>query len=86
MTFSHHNLVADHHFGEMYIIICRNVLIYFDVTLQNRALDLFRESLMPRGFLCLGNKESLINNDVHCLFETVAKEQSIYRLTTGEAP
>ncbi|MCP4475554.1 MAG: protein-glutamate O-methyltransferase CheR [Gammaproteobacteria bacterium] len=84
ITFSHHNLAIDYNFGEMNIVICRNVLIYFDSMLQNRALGLFKESLMPRGFLCLGNKENLINTNVNLFFETVEKKQKIYRLTASE--
>jgi len=60
ITFANHNLVTDHSFGEMHLILCRNVLIYFNKTLQNRALNLFDDSLVPGGFLCLGNKESLL--------------------------
>jgi len=80
ITFSHHNLVRDHHFGEMNVIVCRNVLIYFDLALQNQVLSLFKDSLMPRGFLCLGNKETLLRTDIDSVFETVSKHQKIYRL------
>jgi chemotaxis protein methyltransferase CheR len=80
ITFSHHNLVSDHHFGEMNVISCRNVLIYFDLTLQNIVLKKYRESLINRGFLCLGNKESLMNSKVCKSFEKISKEQRIYRL------
>lgn len=59
ITFANHNLVTDSVFGEMQLIICRNVLIYFDKTLQERVLQLFRDSLTFDGFLCLGSKESL---------------------------
>ncbi len=59
ITFANHNLVTDSVFGEMQLIVCRNVLIYFDKTLQNHVLQLFRDSLTFDGFLCLGSKESL---------------------------
>ena len=59
ITFSYHNLVTDGVFGEMNIICCRNVLIYFDKTLQDQVLKKFLESLRHGGFLCLGNRESL---------------------------
>jgi len=59
ITFANHNLVTDSVFGEMQLIACRNVLIYFDKTLQARVLQLFRDSLAFDGFLCLGSKESL---------------------------
>lgn len=59
IVFSHHNLISDESFGEMNLILCRNVLIYFNQTLQNRVFNLFDQSLSHGGFLCLGTKESL---------------------------
>lgn len=59
MIFSTHNLVSDHSFNEFQLIMCRNVLIYFDKTLQNKVFNLFDESLDKLGFLALGSKESL---------------------------
>ncbi len=59
ILFSQHNLVTDSTFGEMNLVICRNVLIYFNRELQNRVIDLFHESLVRKGILCLGSKESL---------------------------
>lgn len=59
ITFANHNLVADGIFCEPHLILCRNVLIYFTDSLQNRVLSLFRDSLIRGGFLCLGNKETL---------------------------
>ena len=59
IVFSGHNLVTDAAFGEMHLVVCRNVLIYFDNQLQNRVLGLFRDALVPGGFLLLGTKESL---------------------------
>ncbi len=79
ITFSHHNLVTDGVFGEMNVVICRNVLIYFDKTLQSRALALFADSLCRRGFLCLGSKETIEFSTVHNSFESVVKKERIYR-------
>jgi len=79
ITFSYHNLVTDGVFGEMNIICCRNVLIYFDKTLQDQVLSKFAESLRHGGFLCLGNKESLNFTAVNPLFEPMDKKQRIYR-------
>lgn len=79
ITFSYHNLVSDGVFGEMNIVCCRNVLIYFDKTLQDQVLSKFAESLRHGGFLCLGNKESLSFTAVNALFEPVDKKQRIYR-------
>ena len=53
ITFSDHSLATDHVFSEVHLVTCRNVLIYFDHALQTRALRLFAEALVPRGFLGL---------------------------------
>ncbi len=79
ITFSHHNLVTDGVFGEMNLILCRNVLIYFDKTLQDRALSLFADSVCHRGFLCLGSKESLDFSSVRDQFGPVDKRQRIFQ-------
>jgi chemotaxis protein methyltransferase CheR len=59
IVFADHNLATDGVSGEMHMIICRNVLIYFDRKLQDRALCIFRESMCSGGFLCLGTKETI---------------------------
>lgn len=59
MVFSTHNLVSDRSFNEFDLILCRNVLIYFDRTLQERVFNLFDESLGPLAYLALGSKETL---------------------------
>lgn len=59
IVFSEHNLVTDDVFSEMNLILCRNVLIYFKRDLQDRVLDLFSRSLIYKGFLCLGTKETV---------------------------
>lgn len=79
LLFSFHNLVTDGVFGEMHVIFCRNVLIYFDKSLQNRVLKLFFDSLVPGGFLCLGSKESIRYSEVEELFEVISSEYKIYR-------
>lgn len=79
IVFSHHNLVSDSSFGEMNLIICSNVLIYFDKILQNKVLTLFYESLCHGGFLCLGSKESLEFTDVCENFEEITKKAKIYK-------
>jgi chemotaxis protein methyltransferase CheR len=58
-VFSDHSLASDTVFGEMHLVSCRNVLIYFDQELQDRAIGLFKDSLIRKGFLGLGAKESL---------------------------
>ncbi len=79
ITFANHNLVTDHAFGEMHLIACRNVLIYFDQTLQNRVLHLFSESLVHGGFLCIGTKESLSFSEVVHAYRVVDEKARIYR-------
>lgn len=76
ITFANHNLATDGVFGEMHLILCRNVLIYFDRTLQNRVLSIFRDSLCYNGFLCLGSKETIRFSKAQRDFvEFVAKER-----------
>ncbi len=79
ITFANHNLVTDGVFGEMNLILCRNVLIYFNKELQNNVLRLFRDSLCHRGFLCLGTKESLQFSKVGADFEVVNHKERIFR-------
>lgn len=59
MVFATHNLVSDRSFNEFQLILCRNVMIYFEKELQDRVLNLFDSSLEPLGFLALGAKETL---------------------------
>lgn len=79
MVFSPHNLVLDQSFNEFNLILCRNVLIYFNRNLQNKVIKLFYDSLSPLGYLALGNKESIefINGDFN--FESIEKAQRIWR-------
>ncbi len=79
ILFSSHNLVTDGVFGEMHLIVCRNVLIYFNKELQTKVLKLFYDSLGAGGFLCLGTKENLKFSGVADLFEIVCEKERIYR-------
>ncbi len=79
ITFAKHNLVTDSVFGEMNMILCRNVLIYFNRTLQDRVFRLFSDSLIYRGFLCLGTKESLRFSSVFEEFKELNKKQKMYQ-------
>ena len=83
MVFSDHSLATDSVFAEMHLVSCRNVLIYFDRELQNRALGLFREALCHRGFLGLGSKESLRFSAHAEAFEDFVLEDRIYRKRAG---
>ena len=79
IVFANHNLTADGVFGEMHLVFCRNVLIYFNRDLQNRALGLFTESLVHGGFLCLGTKEDLQFTEVSHQYEVVNRKARIYK-------
>ena len=83
ITFANHNLVTDHSFGEMNLILCRNVLIYFSRELQDRVLNLIKESLLPGGQLCLGPRETMRFSSVAADFEPVENEWKVYRLKKG---
>ncbi len=82
VTFANHNLVTDGVFSEVHLIFCRNVLIYFDKTLQNRVLNLFADSLSYGGFLCLGSKETLRFSDVQERFKVIDDHEKIYQKRT----
>ncbi|MCK5033727.1 MAG: protein-glutamate O-methyltransferase CheR [Calditrichia bacterium] len=79
LVFSQHNLATDSVFGEMHMIICRNVLIYFNKELQNSVISLFNESLIRKGLLCLGSKESLRFSNYVNHFSELVTEQKIYQ-------
>ena len=79
IVFADHNLVTDGAFGEMHLIVCQNVLIYFDRSLKERALGLFCESLVRDGFLCLGRRDALADDLLTGQFVPVSTEANIFR-------
>ena len=79
ITFVRHNLAVDKLFDKMHFIICRNVLIYFDKSLQNSVVDLFYNSLITDGFLCIGTQESLMFSNVQDQFEVVGEKEKIFK-------
>lgn len=79
MIFSTHNLVSDRSFNEFQLILCRNVLIYFDRQLQTRVFELFTESLDNLGFLALGSKETLRFSSVASHFKAINAKEKIWR-------
>jgi len=79
VVFSDHSLATDSVFAEVQVVTCRNVLIYFDKELQERALGLFKEALCRRGFLGLGSMESLQFSKYAPSFEPFAPEVKWYR-------
>ncbi|MEE4452744.1 CheR family methyltransferase [Novosphingobium resinovorum] len=83
VVFSDHSLVTDAVFSEMHLISCRNVMIYFDRDLQDRAIGLFRDSLIRNGFLGLGAKESLRFSSHAADFTDFAREEKIYQRRKG---
>jgi len=79
IVFSDHSLATDSVFAEVHLVSCRNVLIYFNRELQDRALRLFRDSLCRHGFLGIGTKESLRFSALAGAFQTFVREERIYR-------
>jgi chemotaxis protein methyltransferase CheR len=79
IVFAHHNLVTDHSFNEFQVIICRNVMIYFDKQLQNRVLKLFYESLSPSGVMGLGSREGLAFTAYSPYYEEIDGKEKLYR-------
>lgn len=79
IVFADHDLVTDRVFGEMHVILCRNVLIYFDSHLQQRVFQLFRDSLDLGGILCLGSKESLRFSGCEDDFDVIDANLKIFR-------
>lgn len=79
VVFSDHSLASDNVFAEVQAVMCRNVLIYFDNALQDRAIGLFVDSLCRRGFLGLGATESLARSSKRDVFEPFLPEENWYR-------
>lgn len=79
VVFSDHSLVTDAVFGEMQLVSCRNVLIYFDRSFQDRAVGLFRDTLPRKGFLGLGSKESLRFSHYSGDFTEFVRDEKIYQ-------
>ncbi|HWO17430.1 MAG TPA: CheR family methyltransferase [Kofleriaceae bacterium] len=79
IVFSDHSLATDSVFSEVQLVSCRNVLIYFQKELQDRALGLLADSLSRRGFLGLGTKESLRFSPLAATFTECAPDARLYR-------
>jgi chemotaxis protein methyltransferase CheR len=79
LVFAQHNLVSDRSFSEVNVIMCRNVMIYFDRSLQNRVHQLFYDSLPMYGILALGSKEALRLSPFENCYEAVDVREKIYR-------
>ena len=79
VVFAQHNLVTDGSFNEFHVILCRNVLIYFNTTLTGRVHRLLYESLAPSGLLALGNRESIRYTPYEACYEELDGREKIYR-------
>ena len=79
VVFAQHNLVSDGSFNEFNLIVCRNVMIYFDRNLQNKVHDLFFESLVRFGVLALGHKESIKFTSHADAYQELDRQEKIYR-------
>jgi chemotaxis protein methyltransferase CheR len=79
MVFSDHDLATDAVFSEVHFVSCRNVMIYFERPLQDRAIGLFAESLCRGGFLGIGMRETLQFSAHTASFEPIGREERVYR-------
>ncbi|MGH9944988.1 MAG: CheR family methyltransferase [Pyrinomonadaceae bacterium] len=82
VVFSEHNLVTDGSFNEFHVILCRNVMIYFNKALQQRVHNLIYDSLVRFGILGLGNKESLRFTPREDFYEPLDEQDRLYRKVT----
>ncbi len=79
VSFAKHDLVLGEVFDRFDLVLCRNVMIYFNQNLQNEVLKKFHESLHSNGYLCIGSKESLIWCDYANRFTVVNNDEKIYK-------
>lgn len=79
IVFSDHSLATDSVFAEVQLVSCRNVLIYFNRELQDRAIGLFREALCRKGFLGIGTRESLRFSEHGNAFDDIDRELRIFQ-------
>lgn len=78
VVFSIHNLATDKSFNEFQLVLCRNVLIYFNQDLQKKVINLFYDSICPLGFLGLGSKESLLFSGRQNNFNEIDRKERIF--------
>jgi chemotaxis protein methyltransferase CheR len=79
ILFADHSLATDAAFAEVQLVSCRNVLIYFDRALQDRVIGLFGDALCPRGWLGMGDKETLVFSRNASMFESSLADESLYQ-------
>lgn len=80
ISFATHNLATDQSFNEFHVILCRNVMIYFDKDLQEHVMHLFRDSIATRGFLGIGAKESIFPMSFREQFKELGSESNLFQL------
>ena len=80
IVYTPHNLATDAVFLEAHLILCRNVMIYFNGPLQDRVFRLFTDSLVYGGFLGIGSKETLSLSDSAARYQTIDDHENIFRL------
>lgn len=79
IVWANHNLVTDSVFAEVHLVLCRNVMIYFEKDLQAKVHGLFHDSLIKGGVLCLGSKESLKYGPFSNAYLELDKKQKIFK-------
>jgi chemotaxis protein methyltransferase CheR len=79
VVFAQHNLAVDHSFNEFHVILCRNVMIYFNSNLQNRVHELFYNSLVSSGILGIGKREDLAFTSHSACYEEMDSNEKLYR-------
>ena len=79
IVFSMHNLASDASFNEFHVILCRNVMIYFDTVLRDRVLELLYASLVRFGYLVVGKKERVEMSSIGARFGMLPGDARIYR-------
>jgi chemotaxis protein methyltransferase CheR len=78
-VFAQHNLVSDHAFNEFHVIVCRNVMIYFDRSLQERVFSVFHDSLVTFGVLALGHKETVRFSAFRDHYEELDAQEKLWK-------
>lgn len=80
VSFRVHNLAMDSHFAKFDLILCRNVLIYFDKNLQEKVFKLFTDSLLKQGYFVIGSKESMVWSSFNSKYKLINNKEKIYQL------
>lgn len=79
VTFRTHNVITGIQNDTFNLVLCRNLLIYFNQALQNKALKIMHQGMEKNGFLAIGSKESLLWCEYFSKFETISNEEKIFR-------